>query len=243
MLYVGADICRAGWLAVTLSPPDGWQVAVFADIFGLWDSCKDARLILLDVPIGLPHKDKKERACDAEARKLLKSRRSSVFPAPSRDAVYAYAKSYEEASQINARTIGKKLSRQSFGLITRIRQVDQLLSNDAFARSCIKETHPEVCFWALNGYRPMRYAKKGPAGFSERIEVLGAVFAGAGEIVDFALSEFRRSRVARDDILDALAAAVTASAVEKGLTPIPQEAEFDARGLPMEMVYYPADLG
>lgn len=243
MIYVGADVCRAGWLAVTITPENGWRVAVYADIFGLWDQCKDAGLILLDVPIGLPDGKKKARACDKEARQLLGPRRPSVFPAPSRDAVYAYGKSYKEASEINAGTIGKKLSKQSWGLIPKIRQVDQLLLNDDFARSCIKEVHPEVCFWALNGFRPMRYAKRGQAGFRERLGVLHRAYPASGDIVNYTLSEFRRREVAGDDILDALVAAVTASAAEKGLTPIPQEAEYDSEGLPMEIVYYPADLG
>lgn len=243
MTYVGADGCKGGWLTVILSAESGWQVEVFPDIFSLWDRCKDARLILLDVPIGLPDENIKHRMCDKEARKLLGSpRRASVFPAPSREVVYAYAKSYDEAKEINATVTGKKLSKQSYKLVPRVLEVDKLLSSDEFARSCIKETHPEVCFWAFNGSTAMQYPKNKKVGFQERMGVLNKVYSATEEIVDYAL-KLPRQEVAKDDILDALAAAVTASAVERGLTVIPQKAESDSRGLPMEMVYYCGTLG
>ena len=44
--------------------------------------------------------------------------------------------------------------------------------------------------------------------------------------------------VKADDILDALAAAVTALLGNDHLVSIPDEAETDSCGLPMEMVYY-----
>ena len=44
--------------------------------------------------------------------------------------------------------------------------------------------------------------------------------------------------LARDDILDALAAAFTASKEIEGLSFLPEKLTFDAKGLPMQMAYY-----
>ena len=63
------------------------------------------------------------------------------------------------------------------------------------------------------------------------------------DIIAHALSTYRRKDVARDDILDALAAAVTGLMGKQNLTSIPQEPEFDERGLRMEMVYCPHTVG
>ena len=52
---------------------------------------------------------------------------------------------------------------------------------------------------------------------------------------------FPRNRVAKDDILDALAAAVTGWLAGSGrgkLATLPSEPPKDAKGLPMEMVYW-----
>lgn len=237
MFYVGADACKAGWFAVILAEESDWQVAIFPNIFSLWNHYKDARLILLDVPIGLRDSESKERSCDKEARKLLGPQRgSSVFPTPCRAAVYA--ETYEEASAINERMTGRRLSQQVWGIVPKIREVDQLLSSEILARSHIREIHPEVCFWALAGSRPMTHRKRAKNGFLERMEVLLRVYPHTKDVVDYASSKFLRRQVGKDDILDALAAAVTASAEGRGLSSLPKAAEFDSHGLPMEMVYH-----
>ncbi len=51
-----------------------------------------------------------------------------------------------------------------------------------------------------------------------------------------ALKHYPRSTVAKDDILDAVVAAITASCSDKWAT-LPAQPEIDHVGLPMEMVY------
>jgi predicted RNase H-like nuclease len=66
------------------------------------------------------------------------------------------------------------LSQQAWGIVTKIKQVD-----DAITPDCQKwafEVHPEVCFWALAGERPMKHRKKTKAGVNERLDLLGSVF-------------------------------------------------------------------
>ena len=235
-MFVGVDGCRAGWLAIGLETDDSWKVDIFPDVASLWDHHRGAFVILIDIPIGLKTDGRPERRCDPQARKLLGPRRSSVFPAPCRGAIYA--QSYQEACDINQRLTGKRLSVENWNIIPKIREVDCLLSDDASARGCIREIHPELCFWGLAG-RPMQHAKKRSEGLSERTQLLQSIYPGTADIVAHALSTYRRKDVARDDILDALAAAVTGLMGKQNLASIPQEPEFDERGLRMEMVYCP----
>ena len=235
-MFVGVDGCRAGWFAIGLETGGSWQVNIFPDVSSLWGHHRGASLILIDIPIGLKAEGRAERRCDPKVRKLLGPRRSSVFPAPCREAIYA--SSYLEACDINQRLTGKRLSVENWNIIPKIREMDCLLSDDASARGRIREIHPELCFCGLAG-RPMQHAKKRNEGLSERTQLLQSIYPQTVDIIAYALSTYRRKDVARDDILDALAAAVTGLMGEQNLISIPQEPEFDERGLRMEMVYCP----
>lgn len=239
-MFVGVDGCRAGWFAIELGPEGNWQVNVFPDVSSLWNHHQGASLILIDIPIGLKTDGRAERRCDPKVRKLLGPRRSSVFPAPCRSAIYA--SSYQEACDINQRLTGKRLSVENWNIIPKIREMDCLLSADTSAKGRIREIHPELCFWGLAG-RPMQYAKKRSEGLSERTQLLQSIYSQTPDIIAHALSSYRRKDVARDDILDALSAALTGLMGKQNLTSIPQESEFDERGLRMEMVYCPYTVG
>lgn len=86
----------------------------------------------------------------------------------------------------------------------------------------------------------MQYAKKKEKdlAFTERLKVIEAYYSKAGKLVEQALNNYWRADVARDDIMDALALAVTASIGEDKLTVVSSEPKLDSRGLPMQMVYY-----
>lgn len=235
MFWVGADGCKKGWFAVRLSTRDSWEVNLFPNIQELWQQYEGARLILLDIPIVLRDRGHAERSCDIEARRLLGSkRRSSVFPVPCRAAIYAER---EDGSKTNEQKTGRRLSMQALGIIPKIREVDHFLLNNPTARSRIREIHPEVCFWALNGRRPMEYSKKKEKGIQERKSVLRSVYPDSDRIFEYAEGKYFRKEVARDDILDALAAAITAYKGEQGLKSIPEKPEYDSHGLRMEIVY------
>ena len=235
-MFVGVDGCRAGWLAIGLETEHDWKVNTFPDVSSLWDHHRGASLILIDIPIGLKADGRAERRCDPEARKLLGPRRSSVFPAPCREAIYA--SSYQEACDVNQRLTGKRLSVENWNIIPKIREMDCLLSDDASARGRIREIHPELCFWGLAS-RPMQHAKKRSEGLLERTQLLQSIYPQTSDIINHTLSTYRRKDVARDDILDALSAAVTGLMGKQNLTSIPQEPEFDEWDLRMEMVYCP----
>jgi len=56
----------------------------------------------------------------------------------------------------------------------------------------------------------MKYSKKSHDGFLERKETLKNIYLFTDKIIEAALLEYRRKDVAKDDILDALVAAITA---------------------------------
>jgi len=235
MLTVGADGCKGGWLAFLAVDGRGWRSRLYRNAGELWNECCGASRILVDIPIGLVDEELRVRQCDTEARKLLgPGRASSVFTPPSRPALAA--RTYQEACQINYRCTGKRLSKQAYSIMPKIREFDELLRDDPNARRVIRETHPEICFWAFAG-RPMRHNKKKPDGFHERLAVLTTVFSGTEEIVKRAQEEVSRKEAAKDDVLDAMAAAIAAASEPDLLRTIPVTPPLDTTGLPMEMVY------
>ena len=241
MIFIGVDGCKKGWFAVKLKDGDEWEARVFQDIGALWAEFTDASVILIDVPIGLKEFGVEERECDVQARKLLgRGRASSVFRPPCRKAVYS---SMGQASDVNFKVNGKYLPRQTLNILRKIREMDQFLSVHKSARAVIRETHPEICFWALAGHRPMKHRKRKERGFLERKAVLEYAFPSSKGIIEDALKTYKRKDLAKDDILDALAAAITAKMGFGGFSTIPGIPQVDSKGLPMEMVYFAPENG
>ena len=92
----------------------------------------------------------------------------------------------------------------------------------------------------------MKNKKKGKKGEEERLNVLRKILrpADLDNVYRDACSKFSRKNVAKDDILDALAAAVTAWKGYDHLRTTPEDPPQDAKRLPMEMVYWkPAGQG
>lgn len=239
MEVVGVDGCRAGWLAIRLARTGEWEAAVFPVFARLWEHHRRAQLILVDIPIGLRDKGPAARRCDQEARRILGPRRSSVFPVPCRAAIYQA--DYDAAIRENLRFTGKSIFRAVWQIAVRIREVDELLRKEEAARRCVRESHPEVCFWALNGGRPLAHNKRTEAGAAERrgllTEVLPRLHPRFAAILDRSPA-FMGREATPDDFLDALALAATAwVGLTRGLSTLPPDPEVDTCGLPMEMVY------
>lgn len=234
MKLIGADGCKRGWFAVVFDKNISWGVEIFETIDSMWEHHHDASLILLDIPIGLPFSNRRE--CDMMARRLLKSpRASSVFPVPCRSAVYA--EKYENACAENRKFLGVGLSIQSWCISKKIREVDEFLGRTTEAREIIRESHPEMCFWAFAGGRAMAESKKKREGQKERLDILTEIYPGAKEICDKALEDYKRKDVSVDDILDSLVLAVTASEPQHQLSTIPPTPPKDKKGLRMEIVF------
>ncbi len=225
---LGVDGCRAGWLVVgaslDLSGEFGhlsWSLELEAASF------IDADLVAIDMPMGLAADG--PRACDQQARALLGSRRSSVFASPVRAALGAI--DYPEACGLSFAVSGRKLSKQTYNLLPKIRQLDQLLLADPRRSDRVHEVHPELAFSQWNAGEPMAHAKKTAAGAAQRQALVEDKFPGLARKIRAGVA---RSQLADDDILDAIACLWSARRL------FTQEAlvlggERDGCGLPMRI--------
>lgn len=235
----GVDGCKAGWFVVVLQPSGEICWTIVKKLEELVEEADDSDRIFIDIPIGLPD-GTEERLCDKEARrKLGRPRSSSVFRTPVRAVLSA--KCYEEAKRISRDETGKMVGTQTFAIMPKIEEVDDLLKSSEKARRIVREVHPEVCFWALAGERAMCHRKKGPQGRCERLAVLESVRPRVSKefdkIVEWRKEDNRRKKVELDDILDAMVAAVTASADSNALQILPERSTRDGCALQMEIVY------
>lgn len=231
----GVDGCKAGWVVVRLEL-DSRSIAieVVDAISVVLDSDHPPEILCIDVPIGLLDEAVRGgRECDKAARKLLGSpRSSSVFSAPVRPALKG--RDYKEALRLNRESSSQAvgISQQCFGIVPKIREVDDFMTPRLQER--VVEVHPELVFYELRGGKPVTEGKKSKEGLARRIELLAEAFdCNASELVE----NHRSSKVARDDIVDAMAACWTAKRVLAGrAVRLPTEPIVDAKGLRMEIV-------
>jgi predicted RNase H-like nuclease len=235
MGHVGVDGCHGGWVAVTRCG-ESLDYRVFDTIRALIVAYGNAELMLIDVPIGLPWKDAPVRPCDVLARRVLgHPRRSSVFPPPCREATHAPTPM--EAREANLDVLQRALTKQTLAIREKIAEVDSVVLTDRRAASCIREVHPEICFWSLAGHRSMRYKKSTAEGRRERLLTLNRYEPSSSRLLDRALSETRRAQLQADDVLDALVALITAEVPPGELRVLRGEPDRDQCGLTMEMAY------
>jgi predicted RNase H-like nuclease len=234
--FIGIDGCRAGWFCVLLDGGDNWSCRVVPDAHALGELARAADSVLIDIPIGLPDSGPDGRLCDREARRLLgRGRASSVFPAPARSTLAAG--DYPQALELNRAATGRGLSRQAWNIVPKIREIDTLLHANKDLQGVIRESHPELCFWGLNGRQAMHCNKKQQEGQQQRLRVLAGIFPQCRALFKRACAEYPRREVARDDIIDAMVCAVTAKQGYGSYLALPDTPVRDGTGLAMEIVY------
>lgn len=188
-------------------------------------------ILAVDIPIGLLDEAQPGgRTCDQEARRLLGRRASSVFSPPSRRILTA--KHYAEVR-------GEGLSRQAFGILPKVREVDRIMTLRLQNR--VYEAHPELAFCRMAG-EPMRFNKKTMQGRHERLCALKTLpHAWVRRIVYDLVTHwppFPRAQVAPDDLFDAGVLAYTAFRIaRKKACCVPSDPPRDRRGLRMEIWY------
>jgi predicted RNase H-like nuclease len=200
-LFVGVDGHPQGWVAVELSSRGFRRARTFSTFAEVVAACEHATSIAVDIPIGLLDAD--DRTADTAAREYLVGQASSVFPAPPRAALSA--DSYEAANAIARRVGDRGLSRQTYALLSKIREVDAFIDDTR-----IHEIHPEVSFRVLNGDVALLHRKKTWGGMHVRRRRL----ADAGIVLPDELGEV--DGVSVDDILDAAIAAWSARRIARG---------------------------
>ena len=197
MTYIGIDGCKAGWLA-WIAQHGKVRYEIHASLDALFTSFDDLALSLIDMPIGYASKEHPDRLCDKAARALLKERRSSVFSMPCREAIFAA--DYGSACEINARKVGKKLSKQTWMIAPKIRELDKFVR--ANAQLPIRESHPEVVFAAIAG-QPMQYSKKTRQGQLERLGLINSLCPEWLSELTQAIASTPKKVAEADDFIDA----------------------------------------
>ena len=237
-LYLGTDGCKGGWITAALDHGK-LRIEKYRTISELIENYPRFDAFLLDMAIGLRNSSDQLRPDDT-ARKELSPRGSTLFPIPSRSAVYAETE--EEQKQANLRTLGKSLPKQTINIIPKIREVDEFFDAHPEYRNKLHESHPELSFARLNG-EVLMSKKKEAEGLKQRLDILNSYFPGItwSEIYEKA----REYRCNPDDVLDAICLAITAGLKANGLCEtIPEAAkiEKDEKGLNMSLTLPKKDL-
>ena len=235
----GVDGCPAGWLVVLRhtadrEPPRARIVATFADVLALPEH---PAIIAIDIPIGLPERSGiGGRPADIAARRVLGARQSSVFAVPARSVVMESDYRQACATALSHSDPPRKVSKQTFNLFPKMREVDRLMTPQLQSR--VVECHPEAAFWAMNGEQPLSEPKKvksrpNATGLAQRRSLLEA----AGFPRTFLEStRFRSKDAGPDDVLDACACAWSAGRVLVGSDRrFPADPTRDGRGLAQEI--------
>ncbi|HLP22839.1 MAG TPA: DUF429 domain-containing protein [Microbacteriaceae bacterium] len=234
-MIVGVDGCRAGWVVASLddAPESGVRISIVGDLGETASRLRDASLhaVGIDIPIGLPTSG--TRSCDVELRAFLGRRASSVFPAPVRAVIDPASRAdYAAARATSLAAHGKSLSIQTFNLLPKIAEVDELRRSGAFGlpKPRLIEIHPESAFVAMNDGQPLQHGKKSPAGGSERLALL------AHHVPEFDADSASTPRAAApDDVLDAVAALWSTRRWHAGTAQGFGDGSLDAAGIPMRI--------
>jgi predicted RNase H-like nuclease len=181
----GVDGCKNGrWIAVTTHPGsfDKAEVKIFESTVQLISKLATQSIIAIDIPIGLPERAiRGGRGPDWAVREFLRPHQARVFPVPSRRAVYALAQGYAQVCAIARETSDppRSPSKQLFGILPRIQEIDVVLRQDPALRERIFEVHPECSFKLMNNNDQLPPKKvKGrihPPGIELRMHLLAKV--------------------------------------------------------------------
>jgi predicted RNase H-like nuclease len=190
----GIDIAKGAWLVVYLDDGSFDRAEV---VDRLATTSVDASVVAVDVPLELPT-DSIGRHAEEEARRLLGTRRGSVFSSLPTE---LYEAEYTQATRDAARRrYGTSYSKQSWNLRTAV--------NDAAAArtSDWHETHPELAYAALAG--EVLPSKKRWAGVRRRLDCLESVGIELPAV---------EGDLYPDDALDAAVCAYVASRIAAGI--------------------------
>jgi len=208
----GIDGTRRGWITAEYTGKT-WKIEFHEKLSSI-----EFDKALIDIPVGLP--EASTRKCDEKARKFLSPERHySIFNCPVREAVYA--ETYEEACEINERKTGKRISKQAWNIVPKIREADA----EAGKRE-LKESHPEVFFKSIDS-ESVNESKSSEKGLKDRRKVLERF--GDVSIIE----SFSQEDVTEDDLVDAMALSLGA---EFELTNIPEDPEVDSKRLEMSIL-------
>jgi predicted RNase H-like nuclease len=233
----GADGFRDGWFVVLLRPADGTVRRRRIPSMQAMTELPEAPVFIgIDMVIGLPDRaERGGRRCDRAARSLLgHPRSSSVFSPPAHAALGA--ETYDEARRLHTGTADDPpgITIQAFHLLPKMREVADAVPPAEQDR--IREVHPELAFYEMNGESPVNESKHDEAGRTIRQQLL--VRHGFPDVGD-ALREHAKGAVGVDDVLDAHAVCWSARRMLEGTARrVPEpltDADVNSRGRRMEI--------
>ncbi|GGG02057.1 hypothetical protein GCM10007304_15030 [Rhodococcoides trifolii] len=198
----GVDGARGAWIvAIT----DGATLRLHAaqTVSDVLDVTAECVAVGVDMPLEMP--DTGYRPCELEAKVLLGPARSSIFHTPVRAVLDT--ETYVEACAVSRAITGKAISKQSWYLLPSIRA---WIAADV-DRTRIVEVHPETTFRVIGD--GVTASKKTAQGAGQRIKALSA-FLPPRTLVD-AMATIPPGP-AMDDVLDAIAAAWSATRFADG---------------------------
>ncbi len=237
MIIGGVDGCKAGWILVYYNDEGKLDYAVADRIELLTRVSPNINKVrfLIDIPIGLSG-GKFVRTVEVRMREILEGRSSTVFSAPARAAVYT--ENYENANELNKKILGKGLSKQSFFIGKKIRQIDEFLKTNNNDEVELLESHPEICFRYLAG-GVLLSKKKNEDGREERLNLLEKRDKNARHFFEKVVKATSRAAVSRDDIIDALCLCiVNKMSIKKGFEQLSDENDKDEEGINVGIAYY-----
>lgn len=207
---VGVDACPLGWFVTVLSEA-GVETKPYEDFSTVHEEYQEGR-VFVDIPIGLP--TRRRRHCDIRARDILGCRGASVFFPPCESA--ADIDDYDDANRDHEENIGYGLSQQAHAISDKINEIQSVVGDNLAGP--IYESHPELCFHALNG-QPVAYSKSSERGRTLRRHLLEERRAGLSDEYERVLRTTLRKNIRRDDILDSMALALAAQSEQLQTVP------------------------
>src|SRR5207247_10760047 len=163
----GVDGCNGGWVVAESDANVGDVSFRFVpSLEPLFRQAGPERVIAIDIPIGLPKCE--PRVCDTVARQLLgRPRSSSVFSPPARQALQRDTS--PEPFRMNHEQLNIGISKQTFFIMPKIREVDALM--DRQRQQFVRAAHTAESFAQRNGVRATLHYKKAIDGRSGRITI------------------------------------------------------------------------
>ena len=201
---LGIDACRGGWIICAthkctrgnLAKPRFYFAKALNDCLYL---LHNATLIFIDMPIGLPTARTYPRCCDQLAKRALGKRHSTIFYPPLREVLYC--DSYETANEAQRQLIGKGLSKQTWNITPRIRELNELM--EAHNAIPFRESHPELCFAGIKGGQALKSSKHTSEGQEERLVLLKELHSEFPLLLSEWLQESKSRKSVMIDLIDA----------------------------------------
>lgn len=168
-LFLGISACKNGWVACVLPTTDEpASYITHTKLRSLLGVFPGLQLACIDIPTVL-EEGPGPRGCDDRARKILGLRGKTDGYAPSKSVLKC--KSYKDAVRCNKRDTGIMLSKESWALIPKMKEIAELMNGGPRWASKLLESNPDLVILGLTGDLPQS-SDKTTKGLTERRDIL-----------------------------------------------------------------------